>query len=175
MDALYWQVKALAALPVILLLIGAILLLSRAFAWRRKTLGIQNRILDSRLWYTPADAHQFFQAIGARGRRLYAVTQITLDVLFPLAYGTLLATLIVSLCDEPYARLLVLAPLLTAAADLLENITTAYLAFRFNDQVSSLASAAASFTAAKWSLFSLSLIIVFIEVFETVMRTYNFA
>jgi hypothetical protein len=149
--------------------------LSFGFRWRRRRLGRGNQALDSRIWYTPAEAHTFLDRIGAAGRRLYGVTQVTLDVLFPLAYGVLLAALIVRLYDPPYARVLVMIPLLTIAADLLENTVTAFLAFRFNRQASPLAWTAARFTAAKWLLFALSLLLIFTKVISLALRSFNYS
>jgi hypothetical protein len=115
-------------LPIAILL-GAFIVCVQLFNMRRKRLG--NKTLDERFWWTPLDAQSLFQALGPDRRNLYAITQVTLDLVFPPVYGTLLALLIVYLYTEPHARLLCWVPLLTAAADYLENFATAFLAWNY--------------------------------------------
>ena len=117
------------------LLFGIFVLCSGGFDWRSKRLGCENRALDARFWYSPEQACVFFNAIGPTGRRIYAMTQVTLDLVFPLTYGTLFALLIVHVYDQSLAGTLVWVPVLAAITDLLENVTTAFLAWQFNDIV----------------------------------------
>lgn len=154
-NAFYDRIERAATWPFAGLLCIAFGLCYIGFIWRNKILGYKT--LDSRFWYTPSEAFRFFNALGEDGRWLYAVTEITLDFVFPLIYGLLLAFMIIFLCDRNYARLLALLPVLTVAADMLENNTVAYLAWCFDGRASLITWAAAVFTATKWVLFSLSL------------------
>ena len=86
--------------------------------------------------------------MGKDGRRIYAVTQITLDFLFPFVYGGLFTIIFFALYGNP--KYLLLIPIITVIADLLENIATAYLAWSYKEGVeSSIASLATTFTAGK--------------------------
>jgi hypothetical protein len=172
-DSLYILLERWATWPVVALLFVMFLLCAQGFEWRRKTLGYENRGLDSRFWYSPDEARDFLQNIGERGRRIYVATQLTLDIVFPLIYGTLFAALIVHLYARENAKILVLVPLLTVAADLLENVTTAYLAWQFDGQASPVARGVAIVTAAKSSLFALALILIGAGALLAIWRTYR--
>src|SRR5262249_27814385 len=135
----------------------------------RKALGQgQGQLLDEHLWgYSPCFARQLFHTLGARGRNLYAISQLSLDVVFVGIYGTLFGFLLVRLYEPETARLLLLAPLLTMAADLLEDVLTAALAWSYRENVRSwlwdlLCWAAATCTLAKFLLFFLSFVLVLV-------------
>ena len=159
-SVLYGLFDRIATWPIMALLFSIFVLCSGGFDWRSKRLGCENRALDARFWYSPEQARMFFNAIGPTGRRIYAMTQVTLDLVFPLTYGTLFALLIVHVYDQSVARTLVWVPVLAAITDLLENITTAFLAWQFNDQASPLAWVAAVFTAVKSVLFVVGLVLI---------------
>lgn len=71
---------------------------------------------------------QTLDALGAH-RRLYAITQLTLDVVFPILYSLFLGWLIVLGAGAEW-RWLAGLPLITACADLIENTTVARLAWK---------------------------------------------
>ena len=134
-----WRV-ALTALAVAVACIAGLV-------WRRDRLG-GLELLDSRSWYTPADAAALFEALDALdagARTLYAATGLTIDMAFPLAYGLLFAILLVRLFRAPFFLL----PLATAAADVLENATVAALALGYAGAPSPLVWLAAAFTLVK--------------------------
>lgn len=131
----------------------------QGFNWRKKALD-DCKTLDGRYFgYSPAQARDFLVAMGERGRRLYAVTEITLDALFPLVYSTLLAVLIIRFYSREAALKLILAPILAACFDLLENFMVAYMAWNFDGRERSLAWLAAICTISKWLLLLLSFLV----------------
>lgn len=132
------------------------------FRWRQKTVGGEVRFFDARFWYTPAEARKLLEQIGERGRRIYAFTQLTLDFLFPFVYGGLIIILFFKLYGDP--KYLLLIPIITGAADLLENTITAYLALSYKGVASPLAWIAAIFTATKRIALGLSLITLLIGI-----------
>ncbi len=94
--------------------------------WRQGRLGGLD-LLDSRGWYTPDEASALFDALDgldANARLVYAATGLTIDMVFPVAYGLLFAILLFRLFRAPFYLL----PLALAAADILENATVAALA-----------------------------------------------
>jgi len=116
-------------------------------AWRQDRLG-GLQLLDVRGWYTPAEAAALFDALDrldAQARTVYAVTGLTVDMLFPVTYGLLFAILLIRLFRAPLWTL----PLALAAADALENATVAALALGYAGGPSPLAWAAATFTLVK--------------------------
>jgi len=115
--------------------------------WRQDRLGGLD-LLDSRIWYTPDEAAALFEALDrfdAHARTIYAATGLTIDMVFPPAYGLLFAILLFRLFRAPFFLL----PLATAAADMLENITVAVLLVSYAGAPSPLAWLAAAFTLIK--------------------------
>ena len=84
----------------------------------------QIKILDARYWYTPAQARTFFENLGPAGRNIYAISELTLDLVFLATYGLLFAVLIRNLYPPKLAWLVVL-PFAASTFDLLENVTLA--------------------------------------------------
>jgi hypothetical protein len=158
-----------ATWPLVALLFAVSVLFFLLFGWRRKALGQgQGQLLDER-WkgYTPGLARQLFATLGVRGRNLYAISQLSLDVVFVGIYGTLFGLLLVLLFEPGTARFLLLVPLLTVAADLLEDGLTAALAWSYRENARSLpwdllCWTAACCTMAKFLLFFLSFVIVLV-------------
>jgi hypothetical protein len=160
-DKLYGFLVETATWPRVFLLAALFLLIVGVFDLRRKALGHENPALDGRRrGYSPEDARKFFEAIGPDGRKLYANTELSLDVAFPLVYGSLFAALLILLYGQVSARYRVLVPLLTVVMDLAENVTLAFLASRFDGKASPLARVAAVFTLLKFVLFVLSLLLI---------------
>ena len=87
-----------------------------------------------RQWYTPERVHKFLDDLKTdSNRNLYALSQVTLDVVFPITYGLLAAVTLYRLLGQslPTFEFLLFLPLITVAADLLENATVAWLALTF--------------------------------------------
>lgn len=162
-DKIFRMLKRIATWRGFAILFILFFLATLGFEARQKRLGCENRSLDGRGWYSPGEAHAFLTAIGEGGRQLYAITEVTLDVLFPVIYVSLLAVLLINLYDDRNARRWVLVPLLAGVADLVENVLLAILAWSYQtDQVSSLANVAVVFTLAKCLLLLLTLVLIFV-------------
>ena len=156
---LYQTIERLATWPVTALLVIVMLLCSQGFTWRSGALGYEIRTLDVRGWYTPEDVQQLMAELGESGRQLYAITEVTLDLVFPLAYGTLFSILILRLYNSRRAYLL-LFPLGAMTADLLENLTAAILALTYSGEASPLAWFAAVCTVIKFFCFLVSVLLI---------------
>jgi hypothetical protein len=142
----------------------------RALALRRDhRLGAKEKLLDGRWWYTPTDAASLFEQLGGDGRRLYAVSEVTLDLIFPFAYGLSFALLLVRLWPRDQAWLLLL-PFIAVLADLLENVTIAVLAWTYKGAPSALAKPAAILTATKQVFLTLVLIALVIGLVRVPFR-----
>ncbi len=116
-----WQVAAVAFVGVTACVAGLVR--------RHDRLG-GLELLDARGWYTPAEAAALFDALDrldADARLVYAVTELTLDMAFPVAYGLLFAVVLFRLSQAP----LYLIPIALAGFDILENLTVAGLAFGY--------------------------------------------
>ena len=125
-------------------------------AWRGQRLdGIE--LLDTRGWYTPDDVTALFGALerlDGGALAVYAITALTIDMLFPVCYGLLFALLLRRLVR---GAALFLAPLGLALSDVLENATVAALALSFDGGPTSWAWLAAVFTLVKTVLIAATL------------------
>jgi hypothetical protein len=121
--------------------------------------------------YDGAEARDFLAGLGERGRRLYATTEVTLDLAFPLVYVTLLAVLIVRVYAERTAKYLVLLPALGGVADVLENCILAYLAWSFDGQASGWARVASAFTLLKSYALIATLVAIAVGAVSSVLAT----
>ena len=133
------------ALPALL----GMLLCFAGLWWRRERLG-GLELLDARQWYTPEQAAALFEALDRldpHARAVYAWTELSLDMVFPLAYGLFFAILLLRAFGD--GAPLYLLPLALASTDALENVSIAALAWSYDGAPSPLAWAAAAFTSAK--------------------------
>ncbi len=133
LDRLSHTLSQLATWPVVVLLVVAYALCATGFAWRAKALGLGDEPgFDRRgSGYSSTEAQALLDKMGEGGRSFYAVTQLSLDVAFPVVYGLLAAIAIAWLYPHPWARWLILVPLLAVALDLCENVSTAIMAWRY--------------------------------------------
>lgn len=154
------HLRRLPAWPLIALLFIGFLLCNLGFDWRNEALGSHIKILDVRVWYSPADARDLFKSLGEDGRRIYAITEVTLDLAFPLIYGTLFVLLICQLYRAPASIRLILLPVVSVITDLTENSLLFYLAMTFNDQATFIAWIASIATATKTAAFIGSLVAI---------------
>ena len=134
------------------------LLCVAAFQWRDARLG-GLELLDTRQWYTPEQADALFSALDQldpRARAVYAWTEVSVDLVFPAAYGLLLALALLRLFGNgpPLYRL----PIGGAAADVFENISIALLAATYDGAPSPGTRVAAVFTLLKSVLLLMSLV-----------------
>ena len=104
----------------------AALLCVAAFQWRDARLG-GLELLDTRQWYTPEQAAALFGALDLldpRARAVYAWTEVSVDLVFPVAYSLLLALALLRLFGD--GRPLYLLPIAGAAADVFENVAAVF-------------------------------------------------
>jgi hypothetical protein len=116
--------------------------------------------LDSDRSYDATIAHELFRKLGHEGRQLYAWTEITLDLIFPIIYSLFLSLLIIyifqkfSNAKSPLS--LAMLPFIAMAFDYGENILIAVMLFAYPQKHSVLALVASLFTKLKWGFIVLS-------------------
>ena len=141
--------QRLATRRVVIPAMLAALLCVAAFQWRDARLaGLE--LLDTRQWYTPEQAAALFGALDRldpRARAVYARTEVSVDLIFPVAYGLLLALALLRLYEN--GRPFYLLPLAGAVADVVENISIALLVATYDGAPSSWTRVAAVFTLLK--------------------------
>lgn len=160
-DSLYQRINRIANWRIGIFLFLANLACIAAFKWRHNQLKLEPP--DAKSHYSPDELYEFLGGIGESGRQLYAWTQITLDVIYPVVYCLLFAVLLVVLYRWEKFRCVVWLPLLTGIFDLMENFTTAYLAATFGSRRNDgLASLSTIFSTGKWWGVSICLALILI-------------
>ena len=135
-----------------MLTVFAALLCLSGFQWRAARLG-GLELLDTRQWYTPEQAAALFGALDrldSRARAVYAWTEVSLDMVFPVTYGLLFALVLLRIFED--RRLFYLLPIAAAATDVSENISIALLASTYDGAPSSWTRVASAFTLLKSGL-----------------------
>ena len=144
--------QRLATRRVVIPTVLVVLLCVAGFEWRDARLG-GLELLDTRQWYTPEQADSLFAALDRldpRARAVYAWTEVSIDLIFPVAYGLLFALLL--LCLFKHGRPFYLLPIAAAATDVFENISVALLASTYDGAPTPWARVAAVFTLLKSAL-----------------------
>ena len=106
-----------------------------------------------------------FLIYGEEGRSLYARAALSLDVVYPLAYSTFFACLIVMGAVSSRARYLVIVPIVVALLDMGENISIYLLLTNFPDMTEAQIARASALTVAKWWMVVLMLLVAFGQLF----------
>ena len=131
--------------------------------------------LDARFFYTPQQAKAIIAAYNAEGRRIYMVSELTLDILFPIAYTLFLALSISWLFQRTFDRSgsmqrLNLVPVGAWFFDLLENIGVVIMLAMFPSFSLLVGSLTSSFTVIKWSFALLSILLLLFGVVAYLLR-----
>lgn len=173
LEGFYQWCEPKATWAIFTLLFIGFIVFAQLFEQRHKALGYENKMLDMSGWYTPATVADLFKKIKEKdtnylklgktdGLRLYAITEITLDFVFPFVYGFLIIIPIIRLYSPGNAKYLILLPVVAALADLCENFTIAYMAFTFDEKISSIAYLASVFTLVKMVLLGVCVLVLLI-------------
>ena len=118
---------------------------------------------DTKLFYGPDQAYSMLEAYGQDARRAYMVGELTVDILFPIAY-TLFLTLSISWLlqrafdKEGSIQLLNLVPLGAWFFDLLENTGIVIMLAMFPAFSTLVAILTSFFSAIKWGFALVSII-----------------
>ena len=114
-------------------------------------------ILDMRMSYTPEEAYQLFSALGIAGRQAYRTLHLVPDMLFPISYALLFAFtgawfLVRLLPLEHPLQWLILTPLISGLADILENLSLVVSGLVYPNRIDWLAQVASLLTKVKFGL-----------------------
>ena len=114
-------------------------------------------ILDMRMSYTPEEVYQLFAALGTTGRQAYRTLHLVPDMLFPISYALLFAFtgawfLVRLLPLEHPLQWLILTPLISGLADILENLSLVVSGLAYPDRMDWLTQIASLLTKIKFGL-----------------------
>ncbi len=123
------------------------------------------RILDLRLSYGPEEANRLFEALGSDGRRAYLMLHLMPDMLFPICYSMAFACtsawfLLRLLPRDHPLQWLSLMPLISGAADILENLSLVVVNASYPDRIDWLARIASLLTTIKWGLMPIGIVLL---------------
>lgn len=121
--------------------------------------------LDSRGFYSLAEAHSTVASYSAKGRESLKIFYLTVDVINPLLYASFFALLISWVFQRAFSadsrlQRLNLVPLAAILFDLLENTSIVRLFAAFPSQPDSIARLAQIGSAGKFSLVSFSAVLI---------------
>jgi len=126
-------------------------------------------ILDMRMSYTPEEVYQLFSALGIAGRQAYRTLHLVPDMLFPISYALLFAFtgawfLVRLLPLEHPLQWLILTPLISGLADILENLSLVVSGLVYPNRIDWLAQVASLLTKIKFGLMPIGLVFLIIIV-----------
>lgn len=149
---------------LILLLLANLVFVLFVFPYRNKALeilsGRKEATLDSNLSYGATEAYDLFRDLTHEGRQIYARSEITADLIFPIVYALFLSLLIIYIfqkcsLNKPQ-QFLAMLPFLMLLFDYGENILIALMLFDYPQPHPAVAEVASVFTKLKCTFFALS-------------------
>jgi hypothetical protein len=155
--------KSKATWAIFTLLFIGFIICTALFDQRNREMKYE-KMLDGRGWYSSKEVGILFDKIKTfdteylginqhtDGLTLYAITELTVDFVFPFIYCLLIIIPIIHLYSAEKAKYLIWLPIVAAAADLCENFLIASMALTYHDTVSAIAPLAAVFTVIKSAL-----------------------
>jgi hypothetical protein len=113
--------------------------------------------IDTKLYYSPAEFYEIIEPYGDQGRRVYALSHLTADVLFPLVYAFFFGLLIAFFFQrafpvDSWVQRLNLVPFGLLIFDLIENLGVVILLLAYPTQMVGLAHLTGLVTSVKWIL-----------------------
>jgi len=113
--------------------------------------------IDTKLYYTSEELYEIMEHYGDQNRRVYALSHLTADVLFPLVYASFFGLLIAYIFQrafpqDSWVQLLNLAPFVLLIFDLIENLGVVILLLAYPTQMGRLAYVTGMVTSVKWML-----------------------
>ena len=128
LTVLYQYIRRNTNTTSLVVLAISLVICMTGFHFRKLKLG---KVPDKMCYFNATEFKEFI-CQSPEAWYVYAATQATFDVLFPITYCTLTGMLIVGLLDQTTATWLLVLPLLIFVTDLSENAVTIYLAFTFD-------------------------------------------
>ncbi|NND03896.1 MAG: hypothetical protein HKN91_14035 [Acidimicrobiia bacterium] len=123
------------------------------------------RILDMRFSYGPEEANRLFDALGTDGRRAYLMLHLMPDMLFPICYSLAFAStsawfLVRLLPQDHPLQWLSLLPLISGAADIIENLSLAIVNSSYPTRIDWLTQIASALTKIKFGLMPIGVVLL---------------
>lgn len=124
-------------------------------------------MLDTQFFYSAEDAYDIIGNYSEAMRHAFMIGELTLDLVFPWIYTLLFAFLFAVLFK---GAKIVLFPFLMLIFDYLENAAILFLLIRYPQEYSGMAAMAAVFSAIKWILLPMILLLLLAGIFRKILR-----
>jgi hypothetical protein len=140
------------------------------FPWLRSSApGVEEELamLDLRFKYSPEEAYLAIDSFGESGRKVYIISSLTADSLFPVSYSLLFSISLTLLYQRafPTENLIQrfhLFPFGILVFDFLENFSVVIMMLAYPLRLSWLARLASIFTMSKWSALASTIVLVLV-------------
>jgi len=134
--------------------------------------------IDTKLYYTSAELYEILDAYGDQSRRVYALSHLTADVLFPLVYAFFFGLLIAYIFQRAFSKdswvqRLNLVPFLLLIFDLIENLGIVILLLAYPTQMVGLARLTGLVTSVKWILAGITVALPLVGTGVWLFRRYR--
>ncbi|MBL4631970.1 MAG: hypothetical protein JKY14_12740 [Paraglaciecola sp.] len=116
--------------------------------------------VDLLFWYNHDTLYHMVTSYGESIRSRYIMGLLTVDIAYPIFYGTLLTmitALIIKKLSIPFPHKIIFLPYVIVFFDLIENTTLVFLLSTYPAQHTVIADIAGFVTATKWSVFAIML------------------
>ena len=160
--------KRVPVLVPVAYLAGVIIFSSYIFPWRTATLmrmsGVEDPVLDGRMFgYSTQEASDVLMGLGSPGRKFYAITELTLDLMFPVVYSMCLSLFILwgtqqVLATRSRGHALAFLPIAVLFLDYAENGLIIVMLIGFPETLV-IAPVASMVTTAKWGTGIITLLV----------------
>jgi hypothetical protein len=132
-------------------------------------------LLDTAINYSPVQAYNYLDALGADGRTAYIRFLLIIDIAFPIAYSILAFLILTFFFQRTIPRdnpmyILRFTPFLMGILDLLQNVMELVMLFNYPEQLARTAQIASIITTIKMNL---GLVIVLIIVITSGITVYR--
>ncbi len=114
--------------------------------------------IDLQFAYTPERAYELINSYSAETRHSYMIGEMTMDVIYPIAYTLFLSLTFVLLF--PNRTKLALMPYLIFIADMLENTGIITMLYNYPTELHTVAVITSVFSTIKWSIALMATIIL---------------
>ena len=164
---------------ILLLFMFFMLVTTLFFPWFSDVLGVPEEgveTIDLQFTYSPQELYRMLENYGEQGRRVYAISHLSSDVIFPVIYAFLFSLSITYTfrrafsLSSPLQKFKYL-PFLLLGFDLLENILLVILLLAFPQPLTALALMAGLVTAIKWILSGLVVLLPFVGLFAWLIKS----
>ena len=112
-------------------------------------------MLDLELFYSKENVVRNFNAIGSDGRRIYVLSSLILDTLYPILYTSLILGAYIKLFKS--SELILYIPLIAFSFDILENVQITRLILNFPNVNETHVYLASMATSSKWIAISIAI------------------